>query len=115
MVQGADGSLEAALYLTRSGVLPARDWIVRQFARPDAAIVELLAARPSVPAPDRGALVCVCHDVCENDLLTAIGTGSDNVKAVGEATRAGTNCGSCRTIIASLIDRIAHDQKEGAE
>ena len=115
VVQGADGSLEAGLYLTRSGVLPARDWIVRQFARPDAAIVELLAARPSVPAPDRGALVCVCHDVCENDLLTAIGTGSDNVKAVGEATRAGTNCGSCRTIIASLIDRIAHDQKEGAE
>ncbi len=35
-VTDADGALLALLFVTRKGSLPDRDWIVRQFAAPDA-------------------------------------------------------------------------------
>ncbi|MCB2066798.1 MAG: molybdopterin-dependent oxidoreductase, partial [Erythrobacter sp.] len=113
-VADADGQLLAALYATRSGVLPARDWIERQFAAPDASAAELLAGRPSTPAPDRGALVCLCHDVAEHAIRDAVCAGATTVKAVGEATCAGTNCGSCRPLIARLIDSMATPEQEQA-
>ncbi|MGC1270453.1 MAG: (2Fe-2S)-binding protein, partial [Croceibacterium sp.] len=102
-VQGADGSLAAVLYLTRAGTLPDRTWIVAQFAAADAAPVELLAGRPAAPQPDRGPLVCLCHDIAEQQVVQAVRGGAHSVAAVGQCTRAGTNCGSCRPLIAKLI------------
>jgi assimilatory nitrate reductase catalytic subunit len=101
---GPDGALAAALFLTRTGQLPARDWVAGQLGLPDAAPTELLAARPSTPAPDRGAMVCVCHGVGEKDIATAARAGACTVAIMGEATAAGTNCGSCRPAIARLIE-----------
>ncbi len=104
LVEGRDGNLAAALYITRSGKLPIRDWIERQFANPEASAAELLAGRPFAPLPDRGALVCVCHDVGEKTILAAANAGATSVKAIGDKTCAGTNCGSCRPLIARLIE-----------
>ncbi|TIX51232.1 nitrate reductase [Alteraurantiacibacter aquimixticola] len=110
-----DGQMLAALYLTRSGELPARDWIVRQFAAPDASDHELLAGRPAIALPDRGKVVCVCHDVGENTIREAAANGANTVQAVGEATCAGTNCGSCRTLIAQIIEETDATVREAAE
>jgi assimilatory nitrate reductase catalytic subunit len=110
----ADGGLAAALFLTRSGTLPDREWIERQFAAPDASAIEWLAGRPSTPLPDRGELVCVCHDIGENTILGAAKKGADTVQAIGEATCAGTNCGSCRPLIAKLLETASASTKEGA-
>lgn len=104
-VAADNGHLSAALYVTRSGKLPERDWIERQFAAADAEAQELLAGRPAAPQPDRGKLVCVCHDVGEKALRSAIDQGADNLPKLCEATRAGTNCGSCRPILAQLLAR----------
>ena len=111
-VEGEDGELAAALYVTRSGKLPARDWIERQFDTPDASTAELLAGRPSTSPPDRGALVCVCHDVGEKTILTAVREGAGSVKAIGEKTCAGTNCGSCRPLVAKLLEAALADTTE---
>lgn len=101
-----DGSaLLAALYVTRSGVLPPRDWIAGQLGADGISPPAALAARPSEPLPDRGAIVCVCNDVGENEICAAISEGADNVAAIGECTRAGTNCGSCRPILAQLLEQ----------
>ena len=108
------GTLLAALYVTRSGTLPARDWIERQFVAPDASAAELLAGRPATPAADRGALVCLCHDVGERAICDAAAAGANSVKAVGEATCAGTNCGSCRPLIARLIDSVTTPKQNEA-
>ena len=113
-VRDADGALRAALYLTRGGQLPARDWVAGQLGLPDAAPGEVLAARPSTPAPDRGAIVCVCHGVGEADIAAAARAGACSVAAVGEACAAGTNCGSCRPAIARLIEGILSLQTEVA-
>ena len=109
------GSLVAALYVTRSGQLPPRDWATAQLGLAEAGVTELLAGRPSVPLPDRGAIVCVCHGIGETDIAAAACAGASTVAAVGEATRAGTNCGSCRPAIARLLEATLALTAEAAE
>jgi len=115
VVRGEGGELLAALFVTRTGTLPPRDWIAQQLAADSAELPELLAGRPAKPMPDRGALVCVCFDVREQDILAAIAGGATNVAEVGKCTRAGTNCGSCRTITARLLDETMAAQQEAAQ
>jgi assimilatory nitrate reductase catalytic subunit len=100
----SEGRLSAALYLTRSGRLPDRDWLVGQLSATQPSSVELLAGRPAVPLPDRGPIVCACFDVGMNTILGAIASeGLVSVEAVGAALSAGTNCGSCKPAIRRLI------------
>ena len=116
IVVRSDGQeLLAALFVTRSGQLPSRDWISRQFAGEDAEPIELLAGRPAKPAPDSGPLVCVCHDVGEQQIAAAVHNGACDVGEVGVKTRAGTNCGSCRPIISRLLDDLRDTMQEAAE
>lgn len=49
--------------------------------------------------------ICNCHKVSESALKEAIANGSDTVEALGECTKAGTGCGSCKTEIAQIIAR----------
>ncbi|MES2441521.1 MAG: molybdopterin-dependent oxidoreductase [Pseudomonadota bacterium] len=101
----AGGRLRAALYLSRTGSLPSRDWLIAQLAGADSpSPLELLAGRPAAPAPDHGPIVCVCFDVGIKTILAAIaGQQLASVEAVGAALSAGTNCGSCRPAIQRLI------------
>jgi len=97
--------LAAALYLTRDGKLPDRDWLIGQLAvATSPSSVELLAGRPTALLPDRGPIVCACFDVGLKTIVEAIGSQRlIDVAAVGQALSAGTNCGSCRPAIARLI------------
>jgi len=110
VAHGSAGSLVAALYLTRSGT----QWIERQIAAESGAMVDLLAERPSCPARDRGRLVCRCFDVGESPIREAIGNGADSVQALSAATRAGSDCGSCRPLLARLIEET-RDVRGAAE
>jgi assimilatory nitrate reductase catalytic subunit len=103
-VLDSDGTLEAALFVTRTGDLPSREWAAAQLGLAQASGTELLAGRPSIAAPDRGPVVCVCHSVGEYEITDAVCAGAATVEAVGKATCAGTNCGSCRPAIARLLE-----------
>jgi assimilatory nitrate reductase catalytic subunit len=99
------GVLQAALFVSRSAMLPPREWLIDQLGAPDPSPMELLAGRPATPAPDRGPIICVCFDIGMNTILRAITEQSlVNVEAVGAALNAGTNCGSCRPAIAALFE-----------
>jgi assimilatory nitrate reductase catalytic subunit len=115
VVSGEDGAVMAALFVTRGGELPPRDWVERQFASGDGGIAELLAGRPAIPAPDRGPIVCVCHDVAEQQVRVAISEGAESVAEIGKRTCAGTNCGSCRPIIARMLDEAQPEIQEAAQ
>ncbi len=67
--------------------------------------LKALAGRSSVDQPDPGATVCACLNVGVNTLRGAIANGATSVEALGEATCAGTSCGSCKPELASLISR----------
>jgi assimilatory nitrate reductase catalytic subunit len=99
------GRLEAALYLSRTGALPSREWLIARLDAADcASAVELLAGRPAVAPPDRGAIVCACFDIGARTLARAMTEQRlTSVEEVGAALRAGTNCGSCRPAIGTLL------------
>lgn len=115
VVLDADGALQAALFITRNGELPPRDWVARQLGQGGGNVAELLAGRPAKALPDKGPQVCVCFDVGEQEVLSAISGGAASVAQVGACTRAGTNCGSCRPIIARLLEEAQQAMKEAAQ
>jgi bacterioferritin-associated ferredoxin len=46
---------------------------------------------------------CICNAVTNDQVNAAIDAGADTVGAVGEATKAGTTCGSCQDHLEDLI------------
>jgi assimilatory nitrate reductase catalytic subunit len=93
-----EGRLEAVLYLAPTPTLPSIEWLKGQFARdviPAAERRALLAGRPLDASADEGPIVCVCHQVGRKRIEAAIAAGASSAQAIGDGTRAGTNCGSC--------------------
>jgi assimilatory nitrate reductase catalytic subunit len=99
-----DGRLVAALFVSREPVLVARQWAAGLLDSGELSAAKVLAGRPGADMPDPGAIVCACHSVGINTINAAIVAGCSSVGAVGAATRAGTNCGSCRAEIGLLLD-----------
>ncbi|MBV8793878.1 MAG: molybdopterin-dependent oxidoreductase [Hyphomicrobiales bacterium] len=101
-----DGLLAGAVFAATGPVAVARSWIVERLGEPvpSAERLRLLTGRPGAEARDRGPVVCACFDVGRNEILEAAAELSEaTVAAVGARLRAGTNCGSCRGEIATLL------------
>ena len=101
-----DGTLVGALYLADSPVALSRDWVCEQLGetQDDARQrYRILAGRPGADMPDKGAIICSCLNVGVNDIQAAIAKGCASVNAIGEATGAGTNCGSCQPEIKAIL------------
>jgi nitrite reductase (NADH) large subunit len=47
--------------------------------------------------------ICNCHKVSERALREAIESGADSIASLGERTKAGTGCGSCKADLGQLI------------
>ena len=103
-----DGTrLIGALFLAPEPVAVSRDWAVSQLAasHPQARTrFAIIAGRPGAGGADKGATVCSCFGVGRNEIASAISRGCSTVSAIGEALQAGTNCGSCRAEIKTIID-----------
>jgi nitrite reductase (NADH) large subunit len=72
---------------------------------PEDPLEALCTFRGAAPATER--MVCNCHKVTEGALCDAIAAGAASVAALGETTRAGTGCGSCKTELAQLVAKHA--------
>ncbi len=104
-----NGQLVAALFVSPEPVAVMRDYLATLPQVPD-----LLSGRAPADMPDPGPVLCSCFDVGVNTILTAIESqGLLSVEAIGEALQAGTNCGSCRPELATLL--ASAQQKEAAE
>jgi len=98
-----DGRMEAALFIGPHHRLPPRDWLAGLFAGGAApSVVALLAGRPA-DGPPPSPVLCICWGVSQDSVRGAVAGGCRSLAAVGEATRAGTGCGSCRPEIAALL------------
>jgi len=106
-----NGQLVAALFISAEPVAVMRDYLA---TLPQAPALGLLSGRAPADRPDPGPVLCSCFDVGVNTILTAIETqGLLSVEAIGEALQAGTNCGSCRPELATLL--ASTQQKEAAQ
>ncbi|MDF0602527.1 molybdopterin-dependent oxidoreductase [Psychromarinibacter sp. C21-152] len=95
--------LLAALFVAPEPVLAGRDYLATV---PGTDAPEAITGRAPADRPDPGPVVCSCFDVGINTILAAIETqGLHSVDQIGAALQAGTNCGSCRPELATLIAR----------
>ena len=99
------GRLRGALYLSPEPVLVSRQWAVGLLAENGLTASAVLAGRPRGDRPDGGAIVCACNSVGINTITDAIlRHGCSTVDAIGAITRAGTNCGSCRAELRTILE-----------
>ncbi|MEM0928006.1 MAG: molybdopterin-dependent oxidoreductase [Pseudomonadota bacterium] len=87
-------------------IVVARDWLADQIGRVVLATDRHLILRGQPPDGylDPGPTVCACLDVGRNTICAAIKNGAHSLNAVGDATGAGTGCGSCRAEIRKLME-----------
>lgn len=99
------GRLMALLFTSASPVIVSREWACSQLLSKPSGMVRhhLLAGRPGADVPDKGAIICSCMNIGLNEIRTAIGYGCASVDAIGQATGAGTNCGSCQPEIRHIL------------
>ena len=103
------------LFLTRTGLLPSRDWLIGQLAA-EGVGAAVLAARGPGSQPDKGATICVCFDIGLNQIVAAIREQAlVDVPAIGKALGAGTNCGSCRPALAKILVQTNEEVLDAAE
>ena len=103
----ADDRLAGALFLGAEPVPVSRDWAVDQLQADFTNLrsrLAIIAGRPAAGGADRGATVCSCFSVGVNQIIAAIAGGCTSVETIGQATQAGTNCGSCRAEIRKIMD-----------
>lgn len=103
----AGSRLAGALFVGPSPVAVSRSWAVEQLATDHSGRhqrLAVLAARPGAGAVDRGSTVCSCFGVGSRQIASAARTGCHTVEAIGAVLQAGTNCGSCRAEIRSIIE-----------
>ena len=99
-----NGEILGAIFFARTPVLAARAWLCEQFSTTGASPLALLAGQPPRTFRDPGRKICVCLNVGANIILDAIAEKNlCSAAAVGEATGAGTGCGSCKPEIERLL------------
>lgn len=110
------GRPDRVLVLTEMGGLPVRGWIADRFLDETLSLADraaLLAGR-APGARDDGAIVCACFKVGARRLAAELADGARTVEALGAATGAGTNCGSCRPELARMIRQAAEEERRDA-
>ncbi|WP_425325609.1 molybdopterin-dependent oxidoreductase [Planctobacterium marinum] len=76
----------------------------------DEALVDVLKNQTSAEY-QQGKLVCSCFKVREKTITDAIAAGVNTVAQLGEQLQCGTNCGSCKSELGTLIKQ--HDSELG--
>jgi NAD(P)H-nitrite reductase large subunit len=71
---------------------------------------EEMGVKMNIAVVDAGAMICACLKVGSRAIETAITAGACSIEAVGTATGAGTNCGSCRPELARMIQALAPEE-----
>ncbi|MEL6681632.1 MAG: molybdopterin-dependent oxidoreductase [Pseudomonadota bacterium] len=101
-----DGVIAALLFAAPRPVVLSRAAAIAAVGT-DISPLVALAGRTPADQPDPGATVCACFNVGRNTLLAAAANGASSVADLGEATCAGTNCGSCKPELAALLQEAS--------
>lgn len=106
-VSFAYSCLTSVLVVSTEPVAASRSWLSSLLNVPYKSSDRhmILAGLQPPEARAAGELVCSCMMVGELEICSAVKDGFCTISTVGEATSAGTNCGSCRGDIAALIKR----------
>ena len=102
----AAGELTGCLFIGAAETAPQWDAVKTLFAAQtlaDDARRVLLTGRSAEGFVSAGPIVCACFSVGMATIRAAIQAGAASAEAIGEALRAGTNCGSCLPELKRLL------------
>ncbi len=100
-----DGHLVGAMLVGNTSATAA---LVQLFDRGDPMPedpLEILCQNRGAAAPAE-RVVCTCHKVTDKTLREAIAAGADSIEALGQATKACTGCGSCKSEVGQLLTSL---------
>ncbi|WP_025897088.1 nitrate reductase [Sneathiella glossodoripedis] len=104
----SENKIDAVIYAANEPVHVSRSWVCSKLTEnfnDPLTRHRLIAGRAPGDEPEKGAIICSCFGVGTTEIVTSIRAGCRDVNAVGNKTKAGTNCGSCRSEIATLIQQ----------
>ncbi len=105
-----DHRVESCIFIAPSHELPPRSWLGGLFTQDELTNDErksLLTGQPPVGQVDVGRIVCACFGVGVNTVMDAIVSQKlTTPEMIGEALKAGTNCGSCVPELKALISKV---------
>jgi nitrite reductase (NADH) large subunit len=109
-----DGRVAGAILLGDAAAAPSIVQLFDRAARIPGSPAELLfpggaAKLPSAAELPDEAQVCNCNGVSKGRLAAAVKAGSRSLKALCDATRAGTGCGSCKPQLEEILAAVAGD------
>ena len=107
---GRDDKAVQIWFAMQTGSAPDVDesWLIDNCYQPDLSSRDLLLGRATgSQARVKGTLICTCHQVYDTTLRAAIDEGCNDTSALGRASRAGTNCGSCIPELNKLLNSVA--------
>jgi assimilatory nitrate reductase catalytic subunit len=101
------GRLSDYVCVGRAARLPERSRLAGRFDGipvPDAERLALLADTPGGARAAHGSLLCACHGVSRERIVSAVRAGEvQDARSIGMRFRAGTGCGSCLPEIRALL------------
>jgi assimilatory nitrate reductase catalytic subunit len=103
----AGDRLAGALFVAPEPVALSRAFLAGALpeTHPGRARYRLLAGQGGADRPDPGIIVCACFQVGVNQIAEVIRSGAAaTIESVGQALKAGTNCGSCRSEIGKMLE-----------
>ncbi len=99
----SDGRLEAVLAVGEMRDDSARERLAPFMAMDRLGLEERNVLLNGGSAVDRGGDICACFGVSCGSVTAAIADGAVTLDSIGVATRAGTNCGSCRPELRAIL------------
>lgn len=106
-------TLLAALYVDAQPVSLMRDFLAEL---PGTEAPWVLAGQARGDMPDPGPVVCSCYAVGRNTIKRAIDSEClQSVEQIGASLSAGTNCGSCKAELASILKSVAPITAQGGD
>lgn len=109
---------DGAFFFAAEPVAVSRQWACGLLSEPPGTAdkrFKVLAGGPPADTPDKGAIVCSCFQIGASQIVSAAMEGAATVQAVGACLKAGTNCGSCRSEIQTILDDLSTGETDEAD
>lgn len=100
--------LAAFVKLSAEPTQVSRSWAIAQLSEDFSEKrdrFKIISGRPAKGMPDKGPIICSCFSVGSLEISAAVQKGCCSVSDIGNALKAGTNCGSCKSEIKTLIEQ----------
>ncbi|WDE05752.1 nitrate reductase [Thalassomonas viridans] len=108
-----DEGFNAFVFLSDKPIRLNDSWINELLSGKETSSEQINALLLAKAPKNRGRKVCSCFSVYEQDIVDAINNnGISSVEALGSTLKCGTNCGSCKTELSSLLREHEAGERE---